>query len=284
MKYIKLNNGNEIPMLGFGTFKMKDENILEDVITSAYEAGYRLIDTAFVYKNEAIIGGILKKLGIRSELVIATKVFPCDFGREATKKSIDRSLHDLGTDRIDLMYLHWPADDMVDSYHVLEDFYRQGVIDNIGVSNFTPSHIQQILENCDIKPQCNQIEIHPLLSQEEEVSLLQSQDIQPVAWSPLFRAREELFQSPLLLQLCEKYHKTAAQIILRWDLERGLVTIPKSNHPDRIRENFDIFNFSLTREEIQNINALNENKRSGSSPYDEEFLKSNRYGDRWKGI
>lgn len=284
MEYITLNNGNTIPMLGFGTFKMKDEQILEDAITAAYESGYRLFDTAFAYKNEPMIGRILTELGIRKEITLATKVFPNDFGKEATKRSIDRSLHDLKTDVIDIMYLHWPGDDMIESYHVLEDYYRQGVIRNIAVSNFTPEHRKVLMEQCEITPQLNQIEIHPLLVQEEEVHALQRENIQPVAWSPLSRGKEDLFQNPVLLEIAQKYQKSVAQVILRWDLDRGIVTIPKSNHPERIRENADIFDFSLTEEEQKNINGLDQDLRLGSSPYDEEFLKKLRYTDHWKTV
>lgn len=284
MEYITLNNHNKIPMVGYGTFKMKDEKILFEGIQTAYETGYRLFDTAFVYKNEPMIGRILEELKIRQDIVLATKVFPCDFGKERTKVSIDRSLRDLKTDFLDILYLHWPGDDMVESYQVLEDYYRQGVIKNIAVSNFTPKHLELISAHSDVKPQLNQIELHPLLVQENFVQSLIEDEIYPVAWSPLARGKDRLLKNDFLLKLGEKYQKTVAQIVLRWNLDRGVLVIPKSNHPSRIRENFDLFDFQLTEEEMKEINSLNEDYRTGSNPYDEEFLKANRYSDRWKTI
>lgn len=278
MKYFKLNNGNEIPGIGFGCYTITDENILRDVLIECKKCNYELIDTAYFYDNEDLIGKVLKEENLENAFQIATKVWPIDFGAENTKKSIERSLKSLNRDYIDIMYLHWPGEDMEESWKVLEDYYEQGVLKNIAVCNFYENHMEALLKNANVVPQINQIELHPLLQKNELLEYLKSKDIQPLAWSPIAKADKELFDSEIMVELSKKYNKSIAQIILAWHITRGTVAIPRTSKVNRVSENIDIFDFELTGEDMDKIKTLDINKHTSNSPENEKWLREIRYG------
>ncbi len=262
----KLANGVEIPVMGLGVYKNVDEAELETAVMSALEFGYRHIDTAKVYKNEKGVGEAIKKSGVpREEIFVTTKVWNTDQGYEKTLKAFDKSLETLEMDYIDLYLIHWPMPGTyVETWKALEKLYKDGRVRAIGVSNFNPHHLQDIFNECEIKPMLNQVEYHPHLAQPELKKFCDEHDILLEAWSPLKRGR--MFDEPLIVRLAEKYGKTPAQIILRWDVETGVSTIPKSVSRDRVRENGDIFDFELTEEEAREITALDRHERVGKDP------------------
>lgn len=284
MEYIKSESGQEFPMVGFGTFKMKDPEILEKMIDGAYKIGYRFFDTAWVYKNEGMIGNILENLKIRKNIALATKIWPKDFKKDDTKMSIERSLKDLKTDYLDVMYLHWPGDFSDQAWKVMEDYYEQGIIKNIAVSNFTEKHLEKLSLSANIKPMLDQIELHPYLQLNELVDYLKKNKIIPLAWSPLSRGNSSLLNDQVLEKIGKKYNKTSAQIALKFNIERGVIVIPKTNHIERAKENFDLFDFSLTEEEMDQIKKIDKNERSGGDPNDDEYLRNTQYSDRWKEV
>ncbi len=261
-----LSNGVKIPVMGLGVYKNVDETELETAIASALEYGYRHIDTAKVYKNEKGVGRAIKNSGVpREEIFVTTKVWNTDQGYENTLKAFDRSLEALDMDYIDLYLIHWPMPGTyVETWKALEKLYKDGKVRAIGVSNFNPHHIQDLLDECEIKPMLNQVEYHPHLAQPELKTFCKAHDILLEAWSPLKRGR--MFDEPVLVELSEKYSKTPAQIILRWDVETGVSTIPKSVSADRVKENGNIFDFELTSEEVEAITALDRHERVGKDP------------------
>lgn len=261
-----LSNGVEIPVMGLGVYKNVDEEELATAVTSALEFGYRHIDTAKVYKNEKGVGEAIKNSGVpREDIFVTTKVWNTDQGYEKTLKAFDKSLEALDMDYIDLYLIHWPMPGTyVDTWKALEKLYKDGKVRAIGVSNFNPHHLQDIFDECEIKPMLNQVEYHPHLAQPELKKFCKSHGILLEAWSPLKRGR--MFDEPLIVRLAEKYGKTPAQIILRWDVETGVSTIPKSVSRDRVRENGDIFDFGLTPEEVSEITALDRHERVGKDP------------------
>lgn len=261
-----LSNGVEIPVMGLGVYKNVDETELETAVTSALEYGYRHIDTAKVYRNEKGVGRAIKDSGVpREEIFVTTKVWNTDQGYDKTLKAFDESLEDLDMDYIDLYLIHWPMQGTyVDTWKALEKLYKDGKVRAIGVSNFNPHHLQDLFNECEIKPMLNQVEYHPHLAQPELKTFCREHDILLEAWSPLKRGR--MFDEPVLVELAEKYGKTPAQIILRWDVETGVSTIPKSVSADRVRENGDVFDFELTAEEIKKISSLNRHERVGKDP------------------
>ncbi|MCD2138153.1 aldo/keto reductase [Salinicoccus halitifaciens] len=261
-----LANGVEIPVMGLGVYKNVDEQELATAVTSALESGYRHVDTAKVYKNEKGVGEAIKNSGVpREDIFVTTKVWNTDQGYEKTLKAFERSLEALDMDYIDLYLIHWPMPGTyVETWKALEKLYKDGKVRAIGVSNFNPHHLQDIFDECEIKPMLNQVEYHPHLAQPELKKFCESHDILLEAWSPLKRGR--MFDEPLIVRLAEKYGKTPAQIILRWDVETGVSTIPKSVSRDRVRENGDIFDFELTPEEVSEITALDRHERVGKDP------------------
>lgn len=263
---VKLNNGVEMPWLGLGVWKVEDGDTVADAVKSAIESGYRSIDTAMVYKNEDGVGKGIRESGVpREELFITTKVWNSDQGYETTLQAFEESINKLGLDYIDLYLVHWPVKGKyVDTWRALEKLYKDGRVRAIGVSNFHIHHLKDILESGTVVPAVNQVEYHPRLSQRELLAFCQEQGIQMEAWSPLMQG--ELLDHPTLVELAAKYGKSVAQVILRWDLQNGVVTIPKSVNPVRIQENGNIFDFELSAEDMERIHALNENKRKGSDP------------------
>lgn len=261
---IKLNNGLEIPQIGVGTWTLRGETARENVCL-ALEAGFRHIDTAQMYENEAEVGQGIVDSGIpRGELFVTTKVSTNIMrkGREAVRQSIDESLVKLKMDYIDLLLIHWPVKDCVkDTWKVMEDCVREGKIRSIGVSNFNRPHLDNLLSYAEIRPTINQIEVHPLMTQEENIAYNHGLGIQVEAWGPFGQGDIDVIGHPLLQSLAAKYQKTASQIVLRWIVQRNLITIPRAK-PNHFAENLEIMTFLLSDEDMQAISSLNQNLRS----------------------
>lgn len=265
-----LNNGVKLPWLGLGVWRVKEGDEVISSVRHAIQSGYRSIDTAAVYGNEDGVGLAIKESGVaREELFITTKVWNANQGYESTLQAFEESRKKLGLEYLDLYLIHWPVKGKyVDTWKALEKLYKDGLVRAIGVSNHHIHHLQDILDAGEIVPAVNQVEFHPLLTQKELLSFCKEKGIQLEAWSPLMQGNLQL---PLLAELAEKYQKTPAQIVLRWDLQHRVVTIPKSITPHRIEENANIFDFTLSAEDMEKIDALNQNKRYGSDPDNFDF-------------
>ncbi|QIW20293.2 aldo/keto reductase [Bacillus thuringiensis serovar andalousiensis] len=270
-----LHNGVEMPWFGLGVFKVEDGPELVEAVKSAIKAGYRSIDTAAIYGNEKAVGeGIragIKEAGItREDLFITSKVWNSDQGYETTLAAYEESLKKLELDYLDLYLVHWPVEGKyTDTWRALETLYKEERVRAIGVSNFQIHHLQDVLAGAEMKPMINQVEYHPRLTQKELQAFCKEQGIQMEAWSPLMQG--QLLDNETLQEIAHKYGKTTAQIILRWDLQNEVVTIPKSTKEHRIVANADIFNFELTKEDMEKIDALNENHRVGPDPDNFDF-------------
>ncbi|AWP37822.1 MULTISPECIES: aldo/keto reductase [Heyndrickxia] len=270
---LKFNNGVEIPQLGLGVFLVKEENELKNAVKAALETGYRHIDTAMIYGNETYVGESIRESGVdRKEIFITSKVWNYDHGYEETKAAFQASLDRLGTDYLDLYLIHWPSPKYIETWKAMEELYHEGKIKAIGVSNFQIHHLEDLLAHSEVVPVINQIETHPEFPQNELHEFLKQHNILHEAWGPLGQGKNNLLEQPVLVELGKKYGKTPAQIVLRWHVERGIVVIPKSVTPSRIKENSEIFDFSLTPEDMEKIASLNTGKRYGRNPDDEEFL------------
>lgn len=261
----ELSNGVRMPWLGLGVYKAEEGLEVEHAVEEALAAGYRSIDTAAFYGNEAGVGKAVRNSGVaREELFVTTKVWNSQQGYESTLAAFEESRKNLGLEYIDLYLIHWPVRNKYkDTWRALEKLYREGHVRAIGVSNFHVHHLEDLLSACEIKPTVNQVELHPLLSQKELMMFCREQNIQMEAWSPLMRGS---LDHSLLVELGEKHGKSPAQIVLRWDLQNGIVVIPKSVRAERIRENADIFDFELSAEEMTRIDGMNENRRFGPDP------------------
>src|SRR4051794_4415604 len=268
MNDVTLNNGLKMPQLGFGVWQVEDDQATV-AVTKALEVGYRSIDTAMIYQNEKGVGKAIQESSIpREELFITTKVWNSDQGYENTLRAYEESLERLGLDYVDLYLIHWPTpkyDQYVDTYKALEKLYQDGRVKAIGVCNFNIDHLERILNECEIKPVLNQIECHPYLSQNEVKEFCAKQEIFVEAWSPLERGGEAL-TDPVIQRIAKAHDKSPAQTILRWHLQNKTIVIPKSVTPSRIEENFDIFDFDLSVNEMKEIHQLNRNRRKGSDP------------------
>ena len=265
-----LHNGVKMPWFGLGVFKVSEGAEVIDAVRTAIAAGYRSIDTAAAYGNEEGVGqGIRegsKEAGIsREELFITSKVWNSDLGYESTIAAYETSLKKLGLDYLDLYLIHWPVEEKYkEAWRALETLYKDGRVKAIGVSNFHIHHLEELMKDAEIAPMVDQIEYHPRLTQTELHEFCKTHDIQLEAWSPLMQGK--LLDHPLLVEIAAKTEKTVAQVILRWDLQNGIVTIPKSIKEARIIQNSQIFDFELTEEDMKRISALNENKRVGPDP------------------
>lgn len=263
---VKLANGIEMPYFGLGVFKTNEGTEVENSVKWALESGYRHIDTAAIYKNERGVGNALKASGIpRNELFITTKAWNDNQRNNTVMKGFEESLDLLQTDYVDLYLIHWPVlGKYTATWKVMEEIYRSGRAKAIGVSNFLQHHLEDIFGIAEIKPMVNQVECHPYLVQQPLLDFCRTHDIVFEAWSPIMRGAVN--DIPLFIEFSEKYKKTPVQIVLRWDLQKGIVTIPKSVHQERIKSNADIFDFVLSIEDIHRINALDKNERYGSHP------------------
>ncbi|XOK59795.1 aldo/keto reductase [Paenibacillus elgii] len=265
-----LNNGVRMPWLGLGVWKTKEGDEVVQAVQHALEAGYRSIDTAAVYGNEAGVGQAIQASSIpRDQLFITTKVWNADQGYDSTLRAFEESRRKLQLEVIDLYLIHWPGKDKYkETWKALEKLYKDGLVRAIGVSNFKVHHLEDLLQDSEIVPAVNQVEFHPLLIQQELRTFCREHKIQLEAWSPLMQGNLDL---PLLSELAGKYGKTPAQIILRWDLQHGVVTIPKSIRESRIRENIDVFDFTLSDEDMARLDGLNQDRRFGPDPDHIEF-------------
>jgi len=260
-----LNDGVTMPWLGLGVYQTKDGEEVIHAVKTAVELGYRSIDTAAGYNNEEGVGQAIRECGVaRDELFITTKVRNPDQGYESTLKAFEVSRRKLGLDYIDLYLIHWPvAGKYQETWKALIHLQKEGLIKSIGVSNFQIHHLKDIIEDTSVVPVVNQVEFHPLLTQRELLKYANEQGVQLEAWSPLMQGNLDL---PLLKELAGKYDKTPAQIVLRWDLQQGVITIPKSVHADRIKENAGFFDFTLSDEDVKAIEDLNRDHRFGPDP------------------
>ncbi|ADP33851.1 aldo/keto reductase [Bacillus atrophaeus] len=263
---VKLHNGVEMPRFGLGVFKVENGSEATESVKAAIKNGYRSIDTAAIYKNEEGVGAGIKESGVaRDELFITSKVWNEDQGYETTLAAFEKSLERLELDYLDLYLIHWPGKDKYkDTWRALEKLYKDGKVRAIGVSNFQVHHLEELLKDAEIKPMVNQVEFHPCLTQVELREYCKKQGIQVEAWSPLMQG--QLLDNEVLKQIAEKHNKSVAQVILRWDLQQDVITIPKSIKEHRIIENADIFDFELSQEDIEKINALNKDERVGPNP------------------
>ena len=256
---IKLSNGISVPMEGFGVFQIPEADC-ERVVRDAIEAGYRLIDTASSYQNEEAVGRAIQNCGIpREELFITTKAYIQEMGYDNTMQAFDRSLKRLGLDYLDLYLIHMPFGDYYGSWRAMEELYRQGRVRAIGVCNFLPDRLLDLCYNADIKPQINQIERHPHYQRAEELKIMEELGVQPEAWAPFAEGLQGMFNEPVLADIAAKYGKTPAQVILRWNVQQGVIVIPKSVHRERMEENLDIWDFELDAEDMGQIEKLDKN-------------------------
>ncbi|WP_337019943.1 aldo/keto reductase [Oceanobacillus massiliensis] len=268
MQYVTLNNGISMPQLGYGVWKVPNEEVISPLKT-AIEVGYRSIDTAKIYGNEVGVGTAISESNVpREDLFITTKVWNSDQGYENTLKAFDESLEKLGLDYVDLYLIHWPTpqfDQYVETYKALEKLYNDGRVKAIGVCNFDIEHLERILDECDVVPAINQVECHPYLQQVELREFCKKHNILVEAYSPLMNGTDVL-ENEVIKELAEQKGRTPAQVILRWHLESGMVVIPKSVTPSRIESNFNLFDFELSKEDMDKIAKLDRNIRNGSVP------------------
>lgn len=269
---VTLNNGVDIPALGFGVWQIDDLKVCEDAVIKAIQTGYRMIDTASIYLNETAVGNAIKNSGInRDELFITSKLWVQDHGYEKAKAAFQRTLDRLQLDYLDMYLIHWPYGDFLGAWKALEDLYHEGKIKAIGVCNFTVEKLEELKENSMVLPVINQIELHPIFQQKELQVYDRENNIITQPWSPLGNGNAELLNNESLKAIADKYNKTVAQVILRWHLQEGFVIIPKSVTPSRIEENFSVFDFELTEDEMNAVRSLDTGKRLFFDPKDAEW-------------
>lgn len=257
MENITLNNGVEMPLEGFGVFQIPDLTQCEQVVFDAISSGYRLIDTAAAYMNEAVVGAAIKKSGVkREELFVVSKLWVQDTSYEGAKKAIETSLNKLGLEYLDAYLIHQPMGDYVGAYRAMEEAYKEGKIKAIGVCNFYPARLADLCETVEVTPALNQVELHPFFQQENALETMKQYGVTPMAWGPLAEGRHNIFSHSVLTKIGEKYGKSAAQIALKWNTQRGVVIIPKSVHKERMEQNMNIWDFTLTDEDMTEIAKL----------------------------
>ncbi|MGK9043380.1 aldo/keto reductase [Mammaliicoccus vitulinus] len=271
-KLVELYNGNTIPALGLGTFRVENNDECREAVKHAIISGYRHIDTAQIYQNEEKVGqGIkegLEESGLkREDLFITTKLWMSDYGRENVQLAYEASLKKLGLDYVDLYLIHWPGQDTAlisETWKAMEDLYNEGKIKNIGVSNFHVKHLEELLKQASIKPVINQIECHPYLIQKDLRAYLEAQKIVAQSWSPLMNG--QILEDEVVKEIANELGKTPAQVIIRWNIDENIVVIPKSVTPSRIEENLNVFDFELSDSQLSRLNALNKDERIGPNP------------------
>lgn len=274
MKTVTLNNGVEIPILGFGTFQITDPEQAETAVQEAIQAGYRHIDTAQSYMNEEAVGRGIAKSGVaREELFITTKIWVENASYDGVLASFERSLKRLGLDYIDLLLIHQPYSDVYGAWRAMEELQEQGKIRAIGISNFAVDRAVDLAEFNKVTPQVNQIEINPFQQQTQNIAALKAEGIMPEAWAPFAEGKNDIFHNPILVKIGEKYSKSVAQVITRWLVEQDIIVLAKSVKPERMQENLDVFDFALTDADKQEIATLNEGESQFFSHADPEMIR-----------
>lgn len=257
MEFVTLNNGIKMPLEGFGVFQVPDPAVCEQAVLDAIATGYRLIDTAAAYMNEQAVGAAIQKCGVpREELFITTKLWVQDASYEGAKRAIETSLRNLDLDYIDLYLIHQPMGDYIGAYRAMEEAYREGKLKAIGVCNFYPNRLADLCETVEATPAVNQVELHPFFQQENALTLMKEYGVVPEAWGPFAEGNHGIFTHPVLTEIGKQYGKTAAQVALRWNVQRGVVVIPKSIHKNRMEQNIDIWDFQLSEEDMAQIAKL----------------------------
>lgn len=274
MNTVTLNNGLPMPILGFGVFQITDAAVCEQSVVDAIDSGYRLIDTAASYGNEEAVGRAIKRSGIkREELFITTKLWVSDTGYEKTLAAFAGSLQKLQLDYLDLYLIHQPYGDIFGSWRAMEELYRAGKVKAIGVSNFTSDRLIDLILHSEIVPAVNQVEVHPFNQQLESQAFMVRENVQCEAWAPFAEGKNDLFHHELLQSIANKYHKSIAQVVLRWLIQRNIVVIPKSTHKERMAENFSVFDFELSPQDMDQIKSLNTDSSSFFSHRDPEMVR-----------
>ncbi len=274
MQKVILNNGVEMPILGFGVYQIADAQECERCVYDAILSGYRLIDTAASYLNEEAVGSAIKRSGVpREELFITTKLWIQDAGYESTKKAFAKSLKKLQLDYLDLYLIHQPFGDVYGSWRAMEELYREGKIRAIGVSNFQMDRLVDLIAHNEVVPAVNQVETNPFCQQIESAKLMKENHVQIESWAPFAEGRNNLFQNEVLLSLAQKYKKSVAQVVLRWLTQRGVIAIPKSVRKERMIENLDVFDFEISQEDMERIATLDTKKSCFFSHNDPEIVK-----------
>ncbi len=273
MKYVTLNNGVKMPILGYGVYQVTQAEC-ERCVSDALNVGYRMIDTAQSYFNEEQVGNAIEKSAVaRQDIFLTTKIWIENYGYEKTKKSVYESMEKLRTDYLDMCLLHQPFSDVYGAYKALEELYDEGKIRAIGISNFYADRMVDIASFARVKPAVNQIEVHPLHQQNEQLEWSGKYGVGVQAWAPFGEGRGDMFTNPTLAKIGEKYKKTAAQAILRWHIQRGVAVIPKTTHIERMKENFDVFDFELTTEDMNAVAALDTGKSAFFSHTDPNMVE-----------
>ena len=275
MEYITCNNGVKMPMEGFGVFQVPDPAQCEQAVLDAISVGYRLIDTAAAYMNEEAVGAAIKKSGAcREDLFITTKLWVSDASYDKAKQAFETSLKKLGLEYLDLYLIHQPMGDYIGAYRAMEELYKEGLIRAIGVCNCYPHVLADICETVEVIPAVNQIELHPFFQQENALALMKEYEVTPEAWGPFAEGKHHIFSHPVLAKIGEKYGKTPAQVALRWNVQRGVVVIPKSTHRERMEQNFNIWDFSLTDEDMAEIAKLDIGHSEIVNHFDPNFVRA----------
>lgn len=273
MEHRILNNGVEMPVLGFGVYQV-EETVCEQCVCDAIAAGYRSIDTASAYLNERAVGRAIRRSGVpREEHFITTKLWVQDAGYESTKRAFAKSLERLQLDYLDLYLIHQPFGDVYGSWRAMEELYREGAVRAIGVSNFQPDRLVDLILHNEVVPAVNQVETHPFCQQTEAAAVMASEGVQIESWAPFAEGRNNLFGNGTLVSLAAKYRKSVAQVVLRWLIQRGVVVIPKSVRPERMAENIDVFDFHLAPEDMDLIATLDTRRSCFLSHRDPETVK-----------
>jgi len=274
MEFVTLNNGVKMPLEGFGVFQVPDPAVCEQAVLDAIASGYRLIDTAAAYGNEEAVGKAIAKCGVpREELFIVTKLWVQDASYEGAKAAFQTSLDKLGLDYLDLYLIHQPMGDYIGAYRAMEELYEAGKIRAIGVCNCYPHVLADICETVKVTPAVNQVEFHPFFQQPDALALMKEYGVQPMAWGPLAEGKHGIFTHPVLTEIGKKYGKTPAQVALRWNVDRSVVIIPKSSHKEPMEQNMDIWDFSLSTEDMAEIAKLDIGHSEIVNHYDPAFVK-----------